>query len=171
MPKPVCFTYSSSQWQESHCFFKNCFYGELFHCYRLQRLMILTALELSISPSFIRPCSRNAHWIVFIFCWPQQQKPIDFLKPYVDVSLTFFSGRGGRIFLVCQSFSRSHLKLLSVPLCMCFSSRTSNEARCSWYAEKCFLGCRYPICLDFIWSRHALFVFLVNLLTFKKKCA
>lgn len=53
---------------KSLLFQETCFYGELFHCYWWQRLMILTALELSLPPSFIRPCSRNAR--------PQQQKPI-----------------------------------------------------------------------------------------------
>lgn len=60
--------------------------------------------------------------------------------------------------------------------CMCFSylrifitARTSNEARCSWYAEKLFSRYRYAVCLDFIWSRAApsasLTISLVNFLT------
>lgn len=181
MPKPVCFTYSSSQWQESHSFFKK--YVSMVSYFTVtdgsgwgswQRwncpsLPVLShpAVETLTELSFflLTPAAKTHRF--------SNQMWLHLMDDSTTLWLTFFSGRGGRIFLVCQSFSPSHLKLLSVPLCVCvcFCSSTSNEARCSWYAEKCYSGCRYAVCLDFIWSRDALSACLtISLVNLLKKC-
>lgn len=135
------------------------------------------------TPSFIRPYSRNAHWTVFFFFLTPAAKAHRFSQTKCDfTSCTFqwpfdwFSAEVEEYFstakvLVCFLWN------CWACTCVCFSylwmfitARTSNEARCSWYAEKRFSRYRYAVCLDFIWTRDAssasLTISLVNLQTY-----
>ncbi len=167
--------------RKSLLFQEICFYGELFHCYWWQRLMILTVLELSLlsTPSFIRPCSRNVHRIVIFFCWSQQQKPIDFLKLNLTLPhgrfndpLTDFLKRWKNIsFLVCFTWN------CWACITVCFSylrlfvtARTSNEAPA---VSDMLRNTFHAIDMLFVWiSSHQrmlhlpIWISLVNLLTF-----